>query len=635
MANDFGRDDQYANPFMGDNVDLTDQIDYGELTMSDDELQRRSEEQELLQKRQSLTTDSDNLDIQKDELKNKAKKIDNQIIGLKNEEKLEKFNQRLQQLADLKKEKVDPNSEVKTRETGESYSENYPEKNEKIESELPAKFESGELKDPMDSSRVLDQIKPAIKKPVQKPISGIDLAETPATENIRYGDEEKEFTGKLDQSLEQENYKELSPREQLLEDFRKMKEARGKELEKARITDALTGFGQALAQYGADMGTAKAGMIGAAPVKRRDLGFKPLDTYKQTLARFDKQRADLEKKQTKMDKLDAEQKRLARQAKQDKLNRDYKLAQISKLKSGEGGTFTVDQNDATSDVSRKEQDYLLAKMRARGANVTPEVESSVRILPYSKIADPKQVRDILRKAESRLYREKENRLIGQFGYKKNQDFEKDAENAINKMRGRGIWKKSEEGRLAAEEINDILDDAYNKGGQSLSILGPKIAKGIARESGAMTENDVTRYIKNPALAKSVWQTFLKLSEGKLDKDSYQNVRRLMNISRNKSDEWRERVIDETTREFAKREDLKYSDARYYIDAYYNKKPTEKIKYDDEIKKTNLGKLNTEGTTRQQKQPAPYQDKHNKDDLFERNGKMYKWNATKGKYQLAK
>lgn len=75
-------------------------------------------------------------------------------------------------------------------------------------------------------------------------------------------------------------------------------------------------------------------------------------------------------------------------------------------------------------------------------------------------------------------------------------------------------------------LKGLLDDAYKNGGQSLAMLGPRIAKGLAGEVGVLTEQDVTRYVSNPALARSILSRGEKAFEGKLTAQDYANLMRL-------------------------------------------------------------------------------------------------------------
>ena len=76
------------------------------------------------------------------------------------------------------------------------------------------------------------------------------------------------------------------------------------------------------------------------------------------------------------------------------------------------------------------------------------------------------------------------------------------------------------------QLKSLLDDAYKNGGQSLAMLGPRIAKGLAGEVGVLTEQDVTRYIRNPAVANWLISGATKQYEGKLTQQDYTNLMRL-------------------------------------------------------------------------------------------------------------
>lgn len=78
-------------------------------------------------------------------------------------------------------------------------------------------------------------------------------------------------------------------------------------------------------------------------------------------------------------------------------------------------------------------------------------------------------------------------------------------------------------------MKSLLDEAYTKGGQALSMLGPRIAKGLAGEVGVLTEQDVTRYVRNPALVEWLLSGASKKFEGKLTEQDYSNLMRLGTI----------------------------------------------------------------------------------------------------------
>ena len=79
-----------------------------------------------------------------------------------------------------------------------------------------------------------------------------------------------------------------------------------------------------------------------------------------------------------------------------------------------------------------------------------------------------------------------------------------------------FYKAGSKVKLEMNNIRNIMDDAFKNGGQSLSMLGTKLAK-AAGEVGVLTENDVKRYIQNPAYAPKIWASLNKASTGKLTK----------------------------------------------------------------------------------------------------------------------
>lgn len=199
-----------------------------------------------------------------------------------------------------------------------------------------------------------------------------------------------------------------------------------------------------------------------------------------------------------------------------------------------------------------------------------------------------QARERLDMQKERLERQskREGRLREKFDYSKGQKFEDDARNALKDLRQTDTWKTGEKAIAEIETIETLLDDAYQEGGQSLAMLGPKIAKGIAGEVGVLTEQDVKRYVKNPALAESMMDTAKKVSQGKLTETSYENLKRLMEISKATSQEKIRRALDREATLLSRRENIPYEEARYYLDNEYEKGKIEAKKdYADEMLKS--------------------------------------------------
>jgi hypothetical protein len=171
----------------------------------------------------------------------------------------------------------------------------------------------------------------------------------------------------------------------------------------------------------------------------------------------------------------------------------------------------------------------------------------------------------VRKATPKLASEKESRLGDKQAFTKEQKFQDDARNALKDMRQTDTWKRSEKTLNDIPGLKNILNDAYKKGGNSLAMLGPKVARSIAEEVGTLTEGDVTRYVQNPSFYGGIKDTLSKLSSGKLSKESYNNLLRLLDISEKEAKRKRALAIDEGAKVFASRENIPLDEAKKYID----------------------------------------------------------------------
>lgn len=109
------------------------------------------------------------------------------------------------------------------------------------------------------------------------------------------------------------------------------------------------------------------------------------------------------------------------------------------------------------------------------------------------------------------------------------------------------YKSTAKSLVAVNKINKLLNDAEKEGGQSLSVLGPAIAKGIAGEVGVLTEQDVIRYVQNPAILGKYYDTFLKLRSGQLSGESAENIRRVLNIIEKDAKDQQKGIFDRYSR----------------------------------------------------------------------------------------
>jgi len=169
-----------------------------------------------------------------------------------------------------------------------------------------------------------------------------------------------------------------------------------------------------------------------------------------------------------------------------------------------------------------------------------------------------------------LRTKKEERLKEKFGYSKTEKYEDDAARTLKDLRGRKPFQDAEKIVMEIGKLRPLIEDAKANGGQSLSMLGPKIAKGLAGEVGVLTEQDVTRYVNNPQVAQGIYDRFLKGTKGKLSDISAENLLRLAEVMEKASKANLESLIDEEATLFSRRENIPYDDARYFIDAKFEK-----------------------------------------------------------------
>lgn len=169
--------------------------------------------------------------------------------------------------------------------------------------------------------------------------------------------------------------------------------------------------------------------------------------------------------------------------------------------------------------------------------------------------------------------EKEKRSVRNFTHKKEQKFQDDIKDTIKMTRGTKAWQQADEAIAEMPTLRVLLDDAKNKGGQSLAMLGPKIARSIANEVGVLTEQDVTRYVKNPELVQGLMDTKDKWVSGKLSEASYENLSRLLDIVEETAKRKKYEAIKKDAELFARREKMELKDVLPYFNAQVDKIPS--------------------------------------------------------------
>lgn len=150
-------------------------------------------------------------------------------------------------------------------------------------------------------------------------------------------------------------------------------------------------------------------------------------------------------------------------------------------------------------------------------------------------------------------------------FRQGQANEADAQRVLKDLRGTEEYKTAAKELSSVPTIRNLIKDAVAVGGQSLSMLGPKVAKGIAGEVGVLTQHDVTRYVQDPSLVGSLRDSLIKLKSGKLSEVSAENLSRLLDIMEKSANDKINRAIDREATLFSRRAGIPKEEARMYID----------------------------------------------------------------------
>lgn len=157
--------------------------------------------------------------------------------------------------------------------------------------------------------------------------------------------------------------------------------------------------------------------------------------------------------------------------------------------------------------------------------------------------------------------DKEGRLRDQFAQNQIERYTKSAQ-------GSEQYKTAQKMLDASSKVRSLAHDAKFNGGQSLAMLGPSIAKGIAGEVGVLTEQDVTRYVQSPALAQKLKDTISKARDGKLTDESYENIMRLVDIMEAKSKDSRANAYDRAATQLSRNAGIEKDKALSYLNPDY-------------------------------------------------------------------
>lgn len=270
----------------------------------------------------------------------------------------------------------------------------------------------------------------------------------------------------------------------------------------------------------------------------------------------------------------------------DPTSPESKLAQDMFIQHAQESGTQIDEQ-AIRQVAAKDlhanskflQDKLANMMKEKLASqriAATDERSEKRMAHERKMFDESQARLKDTSEKNRDIRErKENRQAEKKAEDLEKTFRNEARNAKNDLKKDPRWQSAVKAANAIEEMGPLLEDAYRKGGQSLAMLGPRIAKGIAGEVGVLTERDVVRYVQNPTLVGGVMDSIAKVTKGKITDVSYENLKRLLGIVEEESKRRIEEAINDEAILFSRRNKLPVEEARSYIDSEFVNKPDKK------------------------------------------------------------
>ena len=186
---------------------------------------------------------------------------------------------------------------------------------------------------------------------------------------------------------------------------------------------------------------------------------------------------------------------------------------------------------------------------------------------YQKLIDMELKKRRVDQGDTRLNIQQgaEDRRNDQFADKKTQKLQDDYRGAIDSVRKTETWKASEKTLSEMPTIRSLLTDAYANGGQSLSMLGPKVAKAIAGETGQLTDADVLRYVKNPALVPGIMDEIARARSGQIGQESFENLTRLVDIAEQEARRKQGEAVAREAELLSRREGIPLDEARFHLD----------------------------------------------------------------------
>lgn len=408
-----------------------------------------------------------------------------------------------------------------------------------------------------------------------------------------------------------------SKAEQLMEQLANLKKEREGGLSRSKWADFGQTLGQSLATYGAQKGDAEAMKYGSK--FKSNLKFAKPTSYKNALAKYDKQEAQLRKDVAALEKQGIVSKVIntgtemvlinnqGKQLKSYKMAEKPKTSKESKFATEDGQPLLFDGKnyrvpgkkevyqgnivskktgvqqlsmDPNSPEAKNWQDQWMAKLSASGITLDEKQIADIRKQGPFMIKEAmgrtiaKTPTDIQKERLSmsekrRLFAEKKFANLSADQKKKYQEaYESQITKSQDKIRTFLKHKTGTEILANIPMLKSALAAAENGEETALAVLGVKMAK-VMGERGMLSESDVTRYTGAASLKGKLRSMVDKYSNAEISKEVGVSVKNLMNEMNTSADALIDQSIMEQANNFSKAEGVPLQHAIYLLD--YRKK----------------------------------------------------------------
>jgi len=253
--------------------------------------------------------------------------------------------------------------------------------------------------------------------------------------------------------------------------------------------------------------------------------------------------------------------RAASKAKLDNVQKQDELARSFVERGQKDKEFALKDaaNDPASNKSVASRPFFAKKL-----GVDPKTLTTASYADMEKLSKESGEMSKFQLGKLELDNRREKRVGEQFSATQVRMFQGRAAKATQSMRQTDSWKSSEVALGEESGLRAILHDAKTNGGQSISVLGVKMAKALG-EVGALSESDVTRYVKDPSIAGQIRDTMARLKSGKISGESAENLERVLDAMSASATRKRDFAIHREATIFSRVNNIPLDEARFFLD----------------------------------------------------------------------